>query len=224
MKLKKAIVYLISFCFIGALFSGSYYLSYLHALKNFNNRAIEQSDNLYPLLEKAQPTAAAEADENETEDVIQNEVQNEATVKPTTKYTLDIVDMKTNTTKTEELNPPSYFIGLTRDEIVEYLDNYMDDMPLSEYNKGLISYELVRFSEDNLEIKKSYNEDFVPFRFYVVVKNGYVVVYNSDLKSVYSYTHIEAQNLPEEDRIALIQGIYVNSLDELYALLESYSS
>jgi hypothetical protein len=58
----------------------------------------------------------------------------------------------------------------------------------------------------------------------VVVKDGYVVVYNSDLKSVYSYTHIEAKNLPEEDRIALSMGIYVNNLDELYALLESYSS
>jgi hypothetical protein len=220
MKLKKAIIYLISFCFIGALFTGSYYISYLLALKNFNSRAIEQNEKLYSYLAKAQPTTAPEIEENVSEDVIQDEM----TVKPTTKYILETVDMKTNTTQTEELNPPSYFIGLTRDEIVEYLDNYMDDMPLSEYNKGLISYELVRFSNDEIEIKKSYNEDFVPFRFYVVVKNGYVVVYNSDLKSVYSYTHIEAQNLPEEDRIALIQGIYVNSLDELYALLESYSS
>jgi hypothetical protein len=56
----------------------------------------------------------------------------------------------------------------------------------------------------------------------VVVKDGYVVVYNSDLKSVYSYTHILAEDLPEEDRIALSRGIYVNSLDELYSLLESY--
>jgi hypothetical protein len=220
MKLKKAIIYLLSFCFIGALFSGSYYISYLHALKNFNSKAIEQKDKLYEYLVNVQPTTAPEIEENASEDVIQDEM----TVTPTTKYTLEIVDMKTNTTQTEELNPPSYLIGLTRDEIVEYLDSYMDDMPLSEYNKGLISYELVRFSNDEIEIKKSYNEDFVPFRFYVVVKNGYVVVYNSDLKSVYSYTHIEAQNLPEEDRIALIQGIYVNSLDELYALLESYSS
>ena len=35
---------------------------------------------------------------------------------------------------------------------------------------------------------------------------------------------VKAKDLPEEDRVALSQGIYVNSLDELYALLESYSS
>ena len=64
----------------------------------------------------------------------------------------------------------------------------------------------------------------VPYRFYVVVKNGYVVVYNSDLKSVFDYTHIEAKNLPEEDRIALSQGIYIDNIDDLYSLLESYTS
>ncbi len=220
MKLKKAIIYLSSFCVLCALFTGCYYLSYLHALKNFNSRAIEQSDKLYALLENVKPTAAPEVLDNESVDVIENEM----TIQPTTKYTLEVQDMKTGTIQTQELNPPSYLIGLTREEVLTYLDNYMDDMPLSEYNKGLLSYELVKFSNEEIIIKKSYNEDFVPFRFYVVVKNGYVVVYNSDLKSVYSYTHIEAQNLPEEDRIALIQGIYVNSLDELYALLESYSS
>ena len=75
-----------------------------------------------------------------------------------------------------------------------------------------------------IKIRKSYNEDFVPYRYYVVIKDGYVVVYNSDLKSVRYYTHIEAKDLPEEDRIALIKGIYVNSEEELYSLLESYSS
>ncbi len=132
--------------------------------------------------------------------------------------------MKTDTTDTRVLNPPGYLVGLTREEIMDYIASYMSDMPLSEYNKGLISYELTYFSEEEITIKKTYNEDFLPFRFYVVIKDGYVVVYNSDLKSIFRDTHIEAKTLPEEDRIKLIQGIYVNSLDELYALLESYSS
>lgn len=218
MKLKKASIYLVSFAFLCVMFTTCYYLSYLHALNDFNKRSIEQNNNLYALLEKAQPTTTPE----EVESVTVSEV--EKTVLPTTQYTLEIYDMKTDTTDTQELNPPSYLVGLTRQEVVDYLDTYMDDMPLSEYNKGLISCELVYFSDEEIKIRKSYNEDFVPFRFYVVIKDGYVVVYNSDLKSVYRYTHIEAKNLPEEDRISLIQGIYVNSLDELYALLESYSS
>ncbi len=218
MRLKKATIYLTSFVFLCTMFITCYYLSYVNALKDFNKRAVEQKEELYALLEKKQATTEPAQDDSVST------LQADTTVKPTTKYLLEIFDMKKNTTETQTLNPPAYMVGLTREELLEYLSNYMKDMPLSEYNKGLISYELISFSEDEIAIKKSYNEDFVPFRFYVVIKNGFVVVYNSDLNSIYSYTHIEAKSLPEEDRIRLIQGIYVNSLDELYALLESYSS
>jgi hypothetical protein len=214
-------------------------MSYLHALNEFNQRAIERKDQLLSLALSASPTPTqnaqtdnANAQNSQTQNAQDNSAQesvtvdkeSETTVQPTTTYILNIYDMKTDTTKTETLNPPAYLVGLTREQIEEYLKSYMNDLPLSEYNKGLISYELIRFSADTVEIKKTYNEDFLPFRFYVVVKDGFVVVFNSDLKSVYSYTQIEAKNLPEEDRIALSKGIYINSLEELYSLLESYSS
>ena len=220
MKLKKALIYLGSFVIISVMFSTCYYMSYLHALNDFNLKAIERKEQLLALTQKAEPTPAAE---NDTEIVSVNE-QSEAIVLPSTKYILEVYNMKSDQIDTEEHNPPAYLVGLNRSQVEEYLSAYMKDLPLSEYNKGLISYELIRFSDAEIVIKKTYNEDFVPFRFYVVVKDGYVVVFNSDLKSVYSYTHILASELPEEDRISLSQGIYVNSLEELYSLLESYSS
>jgi hypothetical protein len=220
MKLKKASIYLLSFMTLCIMFSACYYMSYLHALNNFNQKAIEQKNLLLTLTEKANPTPVVTKEVDESISTIQSKM----TVLPTTKYTLEIFDMKSNNSEAQELNPPAYLVGLTREEILQYITEYMSDMPLSEYNKGLISFELISFSDKEIKIKKSYNEDFVPFRFYVVVKDGYVVVFNSDLKSVQSYTHILAKDLPEEDRIKLSQGIYVNSLDELYALLESYSS
>jgi hypothetical protein len=195
-------------------------MSYLHALNEFNQKAIERKDQLLTLTQKAEPTPVVE---NEVDSVSVNE-QSETIILPATKYILEIYNMKSDKLDTQELNPPAYLIGLTRAQVEEYLNAYMKDLPLSEYNKGLISYELIRFSDTEVVIKKTYNEDFVPFRFYVVVKDGYVVVYNSDLKSVYSYTHILAAELPEEDRIALSEGIYLNSLEELYSLLESFSS
>ncbi|HHX12249.1 MAG TPA: hypothetical protein GX731_05465, partial [Clostridiales bacterium] len=115
-------------------------------------------------------------------------------------------------------------VGLTREEIIEYTEDYMEDMTLSEYNKGLFAYELLSFSENEVVMRKSYDVSTIPFRFYVVVKNGFVIVYNSDLKSVHSYTGIEATKLPESDRIQLSKGIYINTLEELYGLLESYTS
>lgn len=221
MKVKKALIYLGSFIVLSAMFSTCYYMSYLHALNNFNEKAIERKDQLLALTQTAEPTP--QADQNNQDSVAANE-KTESIVLPTTKYILDLYDMKTGKSETSELNPPAYLVGLSREQVEEYLTDYMSDLPLSEYNKGLLSFELMRFSDDEIELKKTYNEDFVPFRFYVVVKDGYVVVFNSDLKSVYSYTHILASSLPEEDRIALSQGIYVNSLEELYSLLESYSS
>lgn len=221
MKLKQACIYLGSFLLICSLFIICYYMSYLHALNDFNRQAIERKDELYAYLNNsAKLTPAANAQTGESVSVNRTETK----VLPSTQYTLQIFDMSRQTMETKLLDVPFYLVGLTREEVMNYLSDYMNDLPLSEYNKGLISCELISFSEKEIVIKKTYNEDFVPFRYYVVIKDGYVVVYNSDLKSVYSYTHIEAKNLPESDRIALIKGIYVNSREELYSLLESYSS
>lgn len=222
MKLKKASIYLVSFLLLCVMFSTCYYFSYRHALNDFNKRAVEYKDKLYKLAKEAKPTETP--GQNMDKSVPVDGTEATATVQPTTKYTLEIYDMKQENTQTQVLNPPAYLVGLTRDEVIAYLADYMSDMPLSEYNKGLISYELVSFSANEIVIKKTYNEDFLPCRYYVAVRDGYVVVYNSDLKSIYSYTEIEAKNLPEKDRMSLSQGIYVNSLEELYALLESYSS
>ncbi len=219
MKLKKVSIYLLSFLLLCVMFCACYYLSYQHALKLYNAKAIEQKEQLYALAKENQPTQAP-IKSDETVATSENDI----TVLPTTKYNLEIYDMKSDTTQTQVLNIPADLVGLNREEVINYLTDYMSDMPLSEYNKGLISDELISFSADEITIKKTYNEDYVPGRYYVAVKNGYVVVYNSDLKSIFKYTSIEANSLPEEDRVALIKGIYVNSQDELYALLESYSS
>ena len=220
MKLKKAYVYLLSLMSLAFLFSACYYLSYQHALKNFNRRAVERKEELNSLFLAAQPTPTTDTEDTSVEAAAQASIQ----ILPSPKYVLEIMNRKTGTSKTESLNMPGHLVGLTKEEVEEYLTNYMRDLTLSEYNKGLISYELTNFSDKELHLRKVYDEDTVPYRFYVAVKNGFVVVYNSDLKSVFEYTSIEAKTLPEEDRIALSMGIYVNNEEELYALLESYSS
>jgi len=198
-------------------------------LKEFNKKAVERNEELYLLLnnkleETSELTEANNSDNDNSNNDVVPAANDVIKVLPSTKYILETYNMKTDTTSREELNPPAYLVGLTRQEVIDYLKSYMKDLPLSEYNKGLINAELIYFSPEEIVIRKSYNEDFLPYRYYVVIKDGYIVVYNSDLKSVYRYTSIEAKYLPEEDRLELMQGIYVNSLDELYSLLESYSS
>ncbi len=221
MKLRKAYIYLLSLMSLAFLFSLCYYLSYQHALKNFNRMAVERKEELHSLLEAVRPTPAVIAPEDGT---LAAAAQDSNRILPSTKYVLEIYNKKTGALDTENLNMPGHLVGLTKEEVEDYLENYMRDLTLSEYNKGLLSYELTSFSDREVRLRKTYDEDTVPYRFYVAVRNGYVVVYNSDLKSVFEYTSIEAKNLPEEDRIALSMGIYVNNEEELYALLESYSS
>lgn len=224
MKLRKVYIYLLSFLGLSVLFSACYYLSYRRALYEFNKNAIERK-NSYEIIEaKHNPTPEPDIESDDDEATQEVGTQVAETVLPSTNYILEIYDKATNKLESQELNPPAHLVGLTREEVIEYLDEYMKDMTLSEYNKGLIAYELQSFSQDEIVIRKSYDASAVPFRFYVVVKNGYVVVYNSDLKSVYNYTGIEAASLPEKDRVELSQGIYIDTLEELYSLLESYTS
>lgn len=237
MKLKKAYIFILGFLTLSVFFSVCYYLSYQHALRQFNKKAVQRAEEFAGLNETATPAPMLAAQENSnvdnntnneenesTEETVEAGVQAEPIILPTTKYILEIYDRKAGTLERIEQNPPGDIVGLTREEVEKYLDDYMRDLTLSEYNKGLLSYELLSFSDKVVRFRKSYDADMVPYRFYVVVKNGYVVVYNSDLKSVYDYTHIEAKNLSEEDRTALSQGIYVDNIDELYALLESFTS
>ncbi|HKL79350.1 MAG TPA: hypothetical protein VJ888_02815 [Mobilitalea sp.] len=221
MRLKKAYIYILSFFSLAFMFSACYYLSYQHALTNFNKRAIERGEEYALIEDNGAPTGAPLTSE---ENAVAVDNPPSTTILPTTRYVLETYNRNTNTTTKDVLNPPGYLVGLTKEEVEQYLIDYMKDLTLSEYNKGLKSFELISFSEEEIHLLKSYDEDIVPYRFYVAVKNGFVIVYNSDLKSVFEYTYIEAKYLSEEDRKALSMGIYVDNRDELYALLESFSS
>ncbi len=60
--------------------------------------------------------------------------------------------------------------------------------------------------------------------FYLMESNGYVVVYLSDRETVYEYTDIVFDGLPEKVQAEIRNGKYMESPEELYGFLESYSS
>ncbi len=51
-----------------------------------------------------------------------------------------------------------------------------------------------------------------------------MVAYYGDKKTVYEYTGIETSSLHAKERRALKKGIEVQDEDELYNILENYSS
>ncbi len=124
----------------------------------------------------------------------------------------------------QEYQMPSEFITLDKDELQEYLNNYMDDLPIREYLDGLISYEIIEFTDDSLTLRKTYASDWNNNEFYLCDINGEVVVYYSDKSTVYEYTGIMTADLSEEEQVRIKTGYFVADEEELYSLLESYSS
>lgn len=246
MKIKKACFYLISFLSITVMFSVCYYLSYKNALKQFNENAVERNSELIlslennGLLNNPQGQVANQAEVDSTNDMISKEQNEESSeynesslavdtviedmVLPATKYALQTFDIKTGTMEEEILPAPSYLVGLTRNQVIEYLHDYMLDLTWNEYEKGLTAFELLQFSKDKVVIRKTYNAELVDNKYYLSTQNGYIVVYYGDKKTVFDYTSVSVENLSQYEQIQLEEGIFVKDLDELYAILENYSS
>lgn len=241
MRLKKTAIYFLTFSAIACMFTACYYFSYKQALKDFNENATHSNSNLIKELAKqgyltniAKDTEDTNsnnntASENSDGDGVQESGAQETsavtdTVLPTTGYTLQTYDMKAGSISEEELPTPSYLIGLTRDEVMGYLKDYLTDIPLNEFEKGLVSFELISFSTEGVVLRKTYNPDSVEYKYFLKAVNGYIVAYYGDQKTVYDYTGVSVENLPLEDRLQLENGISVKDLDELYAVLENYSS
>ncbi|MCI6006159.1 MAG: hypothetical protein SOY73_08460 [Blautia sp.] len=60
--------------------------------------------------------------------------------------------------------------------------------------------------------------------YYLAEKDGYVLVYLSDKKTVYETTSISVASLPDTLRKEIKMGKYLKDQSELYSFLENYSS
>lgn len=60
--------------------------------------------------------------------------------------------------------------------------------------------------------------------YYIMESDGYVTVFESDKKTIYEYTTIAVEELPEEVQEKVKRGIKMTSLGQVYGFLENYSS
>ena len=56
------------------------------------------------------------------------------------------------------------------------------------------------------------------------VFNGFIAVYKSDKKTIYEYTNIVVEDLPEDVRQEILDGKEIRTVEKLYGFLENYSS
>lgn len=143
-----------------------------------------------------------------------------------TVFAIEEYDKNTEMTALHEEEIPGKYIGMDRKNFVDAMESYALSPPLEEQRRGLLSVEVLSFSGSKVLVRKSYQIVAEPEEevFYLVAENHYITVYRQDMQSVYLYTDICIENLPEELQEEIIQKKLISGEADLYHFLESYSS
>lgn len=194
-----------------------------------NDRIIvnEKKERIISQAEDDKETKKIDVETPKPVDINDTTISKDDKIKPDTNYILQTfyVDAVNGEKLIEEELPvPADFIALNKNSLQKLLDEYVADMPLEEYLNGMISYEIIEFDDNRLILRKTYGTDWNRDAYYICDSNGEIVVYYSDRETVYEYTGIKTKDLSDDEKVKLAIGYYVNNDEELYALLESYSS
>lgn len=182
------------------------------------NMAIQEY--FYPGDAQIQKTAPAQPEMTAKEVA----VTQDPVITANTEYTVMCYDAVSGKTKeTQEVTPDKY-IGLTREKLEEELKEYGKSPSLKDLEKGFSFIELLSFSPDKVVIRKSYEKKEEEAGFFLLNENHYVVVYDKSLAYVYMNTDILTDELPQELQNEIMHMKFVETEDELYNFLESYSS
>lgn len=102
-----------------------------------------------------------------------------------------------------------------------------------KYEERLQAIKAEKVKKGTLEkIKLQQKEDTVSTQgdakkedtYYLAELNGYVVVYKYDRKTVFEYTNILVEDLPENLKEEIQSGKILEGTQKLYGFLENYSS
>lgn len=210
---------------VSALFGLCYYFSFKSALLHYNKTAVEQNTKLLNELLAYSGKSEAMLEQLLKEDEESVAASNSSEIlKANASYFLETCYLRSQTEQREQLAIPGFMVGATRKELLAYIDGYMESMPINEFLSGLVSYEIVSFGADKVVLRKTYDEAKIENQFYLCSVGGFVVVYYSDLRTIYEYTEIQCAGLSEEIQMMLEQGFYVKDAKELYSILEGYTS
>lgn len=184
-------------------------LSYYAYYKSFEKAVNDRQDIVYNTKEPEYKNASVDNDE-----------------KVGTKCDMTIIDyqIKDGSKVKMIMNVDSKYIGLTRNELIECLNEESSNPTLEEINKGYIRSELIEFSKNAITIMKTYSEDDIPDKFYMKLRGNILTIYYADRKTVFENTDIDVYNLEATEIEELKKGISVDDEHTLFSILEGYSS
>ena len=223
--MKKIIYSSLLFTGISAIFGLCYYLSFKNALLQYNREAVEQNTQvLQEILQSSGESERLLQQLMQHKEEVISAASTEESLQETASYFLETVYLKSQTEEREQLALPGFMVGIDLKGLNAYVKGYMETLPVNEYLAGLVSYEIVSFAQDKVVLRKTYDETKVENKFFICRRGDFIVVYYSDLKNVYEYTDIRVDSLIEEIQDAINQGFYVKDVQELYSILEGYTS
>ena len=160
------------------------------------------------------------------EQVIETAVGDIPVVTADTVYLVEEIDLTDGTVHEKEESVPVKYIGLDREGLVDELDSYDRNPPLTELERGFETIELTAFSKDRVVICKYYKleKEDQSRGYYLMVADHLIVVYREDKRTLYMNTDILLDSLDDALQAEIMQGKYMATEEEVFQFLESYSS
>ena len=195
------------------------------------NNECQASPDILMFQENASAMEAPQAEEepgflrSDEADPIEVAMSEEPVVTANTHYVLQHYDTASGLSSEDEgAVMPDKFIGLSRDKLVDEIEEYNRNPSLTDLEQGFTYMELVSFSPARVVVKKSYELEEEEKGFFLLNENHYVVVYDHSLSRVYMDTEILGENLPESLQEEILNMKFVENEKELYQFLETYTS
>lgn len=141
-----------------------------------------------------------------------------------TEYVLEEMDSNRGTCVETTWRLPEKYVGMNREQFLEAIRLYEVSPPLYELERGFQSLEVRSFSRQKVVVRMNYSYLQPGEGYYLAVYDNKVVVLLDDCKTVYIETQLTMDQLPQEVQERLIRTIRVDTEQELYDFLETYSS
>lgn len=196
---------------------------------DLNNSIVDSTNSI---INSTQDSLTENDDQNivtEDEKVVTVDTIKEEKITPETRIIMQYYYLKDNKLIEEIINPPYYFLNLSRDKLINYIVNYNKNPDTIDNNKKLISFELVSFSSTEVILKKVFNLQYEKevidyYQVYYEEENNKIIVKNPD-GSIRDEIYIPPTSLHEEDKALLKKpGLKIYDEKDLLELLENYTS
>ncbi len=135
---------------------------------------------------------------------------------------LSLYDEDGNLLERTESLLPAYLMNMEREQLKDFFDEIYGGY--EEYYGGyeVTSAEMTSFSAERVCVSKVC--ETADHGFFIHVLNDSIVVYYSDRETIFDATGISISELSAEEQIRLRRGVYVETQEEVFSLLEAFTS